>query len=178
MPQKRNPDSLELLRGKAARTHASLTHLLGLAKGLPLTYNRDLQDDKPPVFDAHDQVLLGLQVMAGTVGGMTLDRRRCAAAVSDPALLATDLADWLVRKGMPFRHAHHAVGRLVAAAERLGTPLDQVPDAAAREADPAFRGDWRKVFDLGRALRARETIGMPGPRQVAAQLRRWQRALG
>ena len=177
MPQKRNPDSLELLRGKAARAHGSLTHLLGLAKGLPLTYNRDLQDDKPPVFDAHDQIALGLAAMAGTVAGMTLDRRRCAAAVADPALLATDLADWLVRKGMPFRHAHHAVGRLVAAAERLGAPLDKVPDAAAREADPAFRGDWRKVFDLGRAMRARENLGMPGPRQVARRLAEWERRL-
>lgn len=178
MPQKRNPDSLELLRGKAARLHGALTHLLGLAKGLPLTYNRDLQDDKPPVFDAHDQVLLGLQVMAGTIEGMTLDRARCAAAVADPALLATDLADWLVRKGMPFRHAHHAVGRLVAIAERLKLPLDRLPDDAAREADSAFRGDWRSVFDLPRAFRARENTGMPGPRQVAAQIRRWEKSLG
>jgi argininosuccinate lyase len=79
---------------------------------------------------------------------------------------------------MPFRHAHHAVGRLVAIAERLKLPLDRLPDAAALEADPAFRGDWRSVFDLTRAFRARENTGMPGPRQVAAQIRRWEKSLG
>ena len=178
MPQKRNPDSLELIRGKAARAAGSLQHLLGLVKGLPLTYNRDLQDDKVPLFDAHDQIALSLAVATGTVAGMTLNRARCAAAVADPALLATDLADWLVRKGMPFRHAHHAVGRLVAAAEQLGVPLSQVPDKAARAADPAFRGDWRRVFDLRRAMAARENTGMPGPREVARAIARWERELG
>lgn len=177
MPQKRNPDSLELLRGKAARAQGSLTHLLSLTKGLALTYNRDLQEDKLPVFDAHDQVVLSLSVMTGTVTGMTLNRARCAEAVADPALLATDLADWLVLRGMPFRHAHHAVGRLVAVAEKLGVPLSRVSDAAALKADPAFKGDWRKVFDLKRALQARENLGMPGPKQVARELANWKRRL-
>ena len=177
MPQKRNPDSLELIRGKAARAVGSLNHLLGLTKGLPLTYNRDLQDDKVPLFDAHDQIVLSLEVATGTVAGMTFNRARCAAAVADPALLATDLADWLVRKGMPFRHAHHAVGRLVAVAEQLGLPLNQVPDKSAVAADPAFKGDWRKVFDLRRALAARENTGMPGPREVARAIARWEREL-
>ena len=177
MPQKRNPDSLELLRGKAARAQGSLTHLLSLTKGLPLTYNRDLQEDKLPVFDAHDQVVLSLSVMTGTVTGITFNRIRCAEAVADPALLATDLADWLVLRGMPFRHAHHAVGRLVAVAEKLGVPLSRVSDAAALKADPAFKGDWRKVFDLKRALQARENLGMPGPKQVARELANWKRRL-
>lgn len=177
MPQKRNPDSLELLRGKAARAQGSLTHLLSLTKGLPLTYNRDLQEDKLPVFDAHDQLVLSLSVMTGTVTGITFNRIRCAEAVADPALLATDLADWLVLRGMPFRHAHHAVGRLVAVAEKLGVPLSRVSDAAALKADPAFKGDWRKVFDLKRALQARENLGMPGPKQVARELANWKRRL-
>lgn len=177
MPQKRNPDSLELMRGKAARVHGSLTHLLGLTKGLPLTYNRDLQDDKVPLFDAHDQIVLSLKVASGTLSGMTFNRARCAAAVADPALLATDLADWLVCKGIPFRHAHHAVGRLVAVAEKLGKPLNQVSDHAALAADPAFKGDWRKVFDLKRAMQAREKTGMPGPRAVAGAIARWEREL-
>ena len=177
MPQKRNPDSLEILRGKAARAQGCLTHLLSLTKGLPLTYNRDLQEDKLPVFDAHDQLVLSLSVMTGTVTGITFNRVRCAEAVADPALLATDLADWLVRRGMPFRHAHHAVGRLVAVAEKLGVPLPRVSDAAALKADAAFKGDWRKVFDLKRALQARENTGMPGPKQVARELANWKRRL-
>ena len=177
MPQKRNPDALELLRGKAARAQGSLTHLLSLTKGLPLTYNRDLQEDKLPVFDVHDQLVLSLSVMTGTVTGISLNRARCAEAVADPALLATDLADWLVLKGVPFRHAHHAVGRLVAVAEKLGVPLSRVSDAAALKADPAFKGDWRKVFDLKRALQARENLGMPGPKQVARELASWKRRL-
>lgn len=178
MPQKRNPDALELLRGKAARIHGSLTHLLALTKGLPLTYNRDLQDDKTPLFDAHDQLHLALEVMAATISGLTIHRERCAAAVADPALLATDLADWLVSGGKPFRHAHHAVGRLVAVAEKLGVPLSRVPDAAALKADAAFKGDWRQVFDLKRALRMRENLGMPGPKHVARELANWERRLG
>jgi argininosuccinate lyase len=177
MPQKRNPDSMELLRGKAARFQASLTHLLTLTKGLPLTYNRDLQDDKPPLFDAADQVLLSLDVAAATLRGTTFNRARCLAAASDPALLATDLADWLVRKGMPFRHAHHAVGRLVALAEKSGTPLDKLSDAAAQTADPAFTPGWREVFSLKRGFAARENTGMPGPKAVARSLAAWKKAL-
>jgi argininosuccinate lyase len=177
MPQKRNPDSMELLRGKAARFQASLTHLLTLTKGLPLTYNRDLQDDKPPLFDAADQILLSLDVAAATLRGTTFNRARCLASASDPALLATDLADWLVLKGMPFRHAHHAVGRLVALAEKSGVPLDKLSDAAALTADAAFTKGWREVFSLERGFAARENTGMPGPKAVARELARWQKAL-
>jgi len=103
MPQKKNPDSCELLRGKSARLQGNLHTLLTLVKGLPLTYNRDLQEDKPPVFDSFDQTAICLEVLAGVVGGLTVNDARCASAVADPALLATDLADYLVRKGVPFR---------------------------------------------------------------------------
>ena len=177
MPQKRNPDSMELLRGKAARFQASLTHLLSLTKGLPLTYNRDLQDDKPPLFDAADQLILSVAVADATLAGTTFHKARCLAAASDPALLATDLADWLVRKGMPFRHAHHAVGRLVALAEKSGVPLDKVSDEAALTADKAFTKGWREVFSLKRGFAARENTGMPGPKAVARELARWKQAL-
>src|SRR6185436_19714849 len=96
MPQKKNPDSCELLRGKSARLQGNPHTLLTLAKGLPLTYNRDLQEDKPPVFDTFDQSALCADVLAGTFAGMVMIRAKCAAAVADPALLATDLADYLV----------------------------------------------------------------------------------
>ena len=177
MPQKRNPDSMELLRGKAARFQASLNHLLTLTKGLPLTYNRDLQDDKPPLFDAADQLQLALAVASSTLAGTKFNKAKCLAAASDPALLATDLADWLVKKGMPFRYAHHAVGRLVAIAENSGVPLDKLSDVAAQSADKAFTKGWREVFNLKRAFAARENIGMPGPKTVAKEIARWKKSL-
>jgi len=177
MPQKKNPDSCELLRGKSARLQGNLHTLLTLAKGLPLTYNRDLQEDKPPVFDSFDQSALCADVLAGTLSGLTANRDRCAAAVSDPALLATDLADYLVRKGVPFREAHHAVGAVVRLSEKNGVPLDRLPTGEVRKIHAAFGTDWTAVFDLKRALAKRRGTGMPGPAQVARQFARWTKLL-
>jgi argininosuccinate lyase len=177
MPQKKNPDSCELLRGKSARLQGNLHTLLTLAKGLPLTYNRDLQEDKPPVFDSFDQTALCADVLAGTIGGMTVLRDRCAAAVADPALLATDLADYLVDRGVPFREAHHAVGAVVKLAEQRGLPLDRLPVAEVRALHAGFGDDWPEVFDLQRAMARRRGTGMPGPAQVKKQLSRWRKAL-
>jgi argininosuccinate lyase len=178
MPQKKNADACELLRGKSARLQGDLMSLLVLAKGLPLTYNRDLQEDKFPVFDACDQAAVCAEVLAGVIAGMTVNRERCAAAAADPFLLATDLADYLVLRGVPFRKAHHAVGRLVALAGKLAVPLDKLPFDQVRKAHPGFGKDWAKVFDLQRALKKRRGTGMPGMAQVARQVRRWKRLLG
>jgi argininosuccinate lyase len=178
MPQKKNPDSCELLRGKSARLQGNLHTLLTLAKGLPLTYNRDLQEDKPPVFDSFDQVALCVDVLAGTLAGAAVNRERCAAAVSDPALLATDLADYLVAKGVAFREAHHAVGAVVRLAEKNAVALDQLPLEEVQKIHARFEADWTRVFDLKRALAKRAGTGMPGPAQVAAQFRRWRKVLG
>ncbi len=178
MPQKKNPDSCELLRGKSARLQGNLHTLLTLSKGLPLTYNRDLQEDKPPVFDSYDQTALCADVLAGTVGGMKIYEEKCAAAVADPALLATDLADYLVLKGVAFREAHHAVGAVVRLAEEHAVALDQLPTDAVQKVHPAFGADWVEVFDLKRALAKREGTGMPGPKQVARQFKRWAKVLG
>ena len=177
MPHKRNPDSMELLRGKSARFQASLVHLLTLTKGLPLTYNRDLQDDKPPLFDTADQLTLSLAVADAALAGTKFNKAKCLVAASDPALLATDLADWLVKKGMPFRHAHHAVGRLVALAEKLKTPLDKLSDKDAQTADKAFTKGWNEVFNLKRAFAARENTGMPGPKAIAQQIKNWKKSV-
>lgn len=177
MPQKKNPDSCELLRGKSARLQGNLHTLLTLVKGLPLTYNRDLQEDKPPVFDSFDQSALCADVLAGTLGGMTFYRERCAAAVADPALLATDLADYLVLRGVPFRDAHHAVGAVVRLAEKNAVPLDQLPTGEVQKIHPAFGADWTEVFDLKRALAKRVGTGMPGPKQLAKQFARWKKQL-
>jgi argininosuccinate lyase len=178
MPQKKNPDSCELLRGKSARLQGNLQTLLTLVKGLPLTYNRDLQEDKPPVFDSFDQVAICAEVLEGTVRGMSFNRDRCAAAVSDPSLLVTDLADYLVSRGVAFRKAHHAAGALVALSERKGCPIPELSTADVKRLSPGFGDDWASVFDLGRALAMRKGTGMPGPAQVARQFARWKKILG
>lgn len=177
MPQKKNPDSCELLRGKSARLQGNLHTLLTLAKGLPLTYNRDLQEDKPPVFDSFDQALLCADVLAGTLAGMKANEERCAAAVADPALLATDLADYLVLKGVPFREAHHAVGAVVRLAEQKGVALNRLSDGEVKSVHAAFADDWSEVFDVKRALAKRTGTGMPGPKQLAKQFARWKKLL-
>ena len=177
MPQKKNPDSCELLRGKSARLQGNLHTLLTLVKGLPLTYNRDLQEDKPPVFDSFEQTSLCADVLGGTLAGMQIKRDRCAAAVADPALLATDLADYLVTKGVPFRNAHHAVGAVVKLAEQSGRPLDQLALADVQKINPAFGDDYAQIFDLKRAMAKRAGTGMPRPDQVARQIARWQEIL-
>ncbi|QYM78382.1 argininosuccinate lyase [Horticoccus luteus] len=177
MPQKKNPDSCELLRGKSARLQGNLHTLLTLAKGLPLTYNRDLQEDKPPVFDTFDQTAMCADVLAGTLGGMEVVRARCGAAVADPALLATDLADYLVMQGVAFRDAHHAVGAVVKLAETNGVALNALATADVQQVHAGFGDDWAQVFDLKRALTKRTGTGMPGPAQVKRQFARWRKIL-
>jgi argininosuccinate lyase len=178
MPQKKNPDACELLRGKSARLQGNLHTLLTLVKGLPMTYNRDLQEDKPPVFDSFDQASMCADVLEGTVRGMSFNRGRCADAASDPALLATDLADYLVSRGVPFREAHHAVGAVVALAESRGCAIPDLTNAEVNRVHPRFGKGWASVFDLDRALSMRKGTGMPGPAQVARQLARWKKTLG
>jgi argininosuccinate lyase len=177
MPQKKNPDSAELLRGKSARLQGNLHTLLTLVKGLPLTYNRDLQEDKPPVFDSFDQTAICADVLAGALAGLAVNRERCAAAVSDPALLATDLADYLVAKGVPFRAAHHAVGAVVKLAEKNSVRLDQLPAEEVQKIHAAFGADWAGVFNLDRAMAKRTGTGMPGPAQLQRQFARWTKTL-
>ncbi|HUL53173.1 MAG TPA: argininosuccinate lyase [Opitutaceae bacterium] len=178
MPQKRNPDACELLRAKAARLQGNLHTLLTLVKGLPLTYQRDLQEDKPPIFDSFDQTALCLDVLAGILAGMKVNPARCAAAVADPTLLATDLADYLVRKGVPFREAHFAVGSVVRLAEKGGVPLPRLTLKQVRSIHPAFGPDWTGVFSLPRAMAQRVATGMPGPAQLRRQFARWRKLLG
>ncbi|MGF1449811.1 MAG: argininosuccinate lyase [Opitutales bacterium] len=177
MPQKKNPDSLELIRGKAARLHGQVSTLLTLMKGLPLTYNRDLQEDKRPVFDALDTTLDCLLVLAECVGGLEFNRGPCGAAVADPWLLATDLVDYLVEKGVPFREAHHRIGKLVALAEKEKQPLDNLMLSQVQAIDERFEADWIKVFQKERALQRREQVGMPGPQAVAGEIQRWKSLL-
>jgi argininosuccinate lyase len=177
MPQKRNPDVAELTRGKSARVIGNLVALLTLLKGLPMTYNRDLQEDKQRLFDSADTVSDCLELMAGMLRRTTVNERVCQAASADPQLLATDLADYLVLKGVPFRVAHHAVGAAVTRAEQLGVPLDQLPPAELRAIDPHFEADVSEVFNLKRAMARRRSVGSPGSGEVRRQLARWRRKL-
>ncbi|HEX4119584.1 MAG TPA: argininosuccinate lyase [Verrucomicrobiae bacterium] len=177
MPQKKNPDVAELTRGKTARVFGNLMAILTLLKGLPMTYNRDLQEDKERLFDSADTVRATTQLMASVIENTTVNAEKCRAAASDPSLLATDLADWLVRKGMPFRQAHQVVGAAVAACEKLRKPLNRLTLKQLRQIDPLFDADALTVFDLTKALARRNLVGAPAPRQVASQLARWRKTL-
>ncbi len=177
MPQKKNPDALELIRGKAARLQGNLVTLQSMVKNLPLTYNRDLQEDKPPLFDSFRTLRDCLDVLADLVPGIEFRPARCESAVSDPLLLATDLADYLVEQGVPFRQAHHQVGALVGLSEKLDTPINELPEGEARAAAEGLSDGWREVFDLTRAMDRRSGPGMPGPVPVRKSLARWKSRL-
>jgi argininosuccinate lyase len=177
MPQKKNPDLAELTRGKSARVVGNLVALLTLLKGLPLTYNRDLQEDKERLFDTVDTVRATVRIMAAMLDHTAANRAACGAAAADPALLATDLADYLVRRGLPFRHAHHAVGALVALAEKCGRPLDELSLEQMQSVEPAFEAGVAGMFDLAAAMERRHLTGSPGTAEVRKQVRRWQEAL-
>jgi argininosuccinate lyase len=177
MPQKKNPDIAELTRGKTGRLYGNLVALLTVLKGLPMTYNRDMQEDKEPIFDSVDTVDRTLALFAEMMAAAKVNSARALAAVADPLLLATDLADYLVRKGVPFREAHEVVGRLVGEASRTGAPLNELPAETFRAASPAFGDDVADVFDLKAALAARKAPGAPSAANVEARLAHWQAAL-
>jgi len=143
-------------------------------KGLPLTYNRDLQEDKPPLFDSVDTLRMVLAVNTEMVAAMELREEICRSAAADPMLLATDLADYLVKKGVPFRHAHELVGKAVAQAIATQTPLDQLDLPAI---DPAYGPDAKDVFSLETALAARTNPGAPSISNVKSEISKWIAAL-
>jgi argininosuccinate lyase len=177
MPQKKNPDIAELARGKSGRVIGNLVSLLTLLKGLPMAYNRDLQEDKERLFDTADTVRATVRIFTAMLGNIKVNRAACAAAASDPALLATDLADYLVRKGMPFRRAHHVVGSVVALAERTGKPLNRLSFAELQSVDKSFGRDATGILSLERAMAKRKLVGSPGTNEVRRQLARWERQL-
>ena len=177
MPQKKNPDVAELTRGKSGRVIGNLVALLTLLKGLPMTYNRDLQEDKERLFDTADTVRACVRLMAAMLANTSVNAASCATAASDPLLLATDLADYLVKKGMPFRKAHHVVGAVVALAEKSGQPLNRLSLADFQGIDRTFTADVPSVFDLKKAMSRRKLTGSPGTLEVKKQLARWRKAL-
>ncbi|HEX9484044.1 MAG TPA: argininosuccinate lyase [Gemmatimonadaceae bacterium] len=169
MPQKRNPDALELARGSAARTLGDLTALLVTLKGLPTSYNKDLQDDKRSLFDAVDLLLLVLPAVAGALAECVFRPARMREALSS-AMMATDLADYLVRRGSTFREAHGAVGTLIRESESTGVDLQALPMASFRAANARFADDVIDALSATQSVRHREVEGGTGPEAVHAQL--------
>jgi argininosuccinate lyase len=170
MPQKRNPDAMELARGKAGRLIGGLTGVLATLKGLPSGYNKDLQEDKDALFSAFDTLESLLPAVAGSVRTMEIDAVRCGGAV-DSAMLATDLADFLVKQGVPFREAHGIVGRLVRASEELGCGLDELDGRFFTHVSAAFEGaDFEALFSAEQSLAARAGIGGTAPDAVTEQI--------
>jgi argininosuccinate lyase len=169
MPQKKNPDSLELTRGKAGRLIGNVVHLLTVLKGLPSTYNKDLQEDKEPLFDTVDTLLLTLPIVAGVVRTLRLNTDRMAAALDD-TMLATDIADELVRLNVPFREAHGLVGQLVRAAEQGRVALRDLPSETIRAVHPDLAQGWKKLFDMQRSVAQRTVVGGTAPTALVAQL--------
>ena len=178
MPQKKNPDIAELTRGKTGRLYGNLFTLLTVLKGLPLTYNRDMQEDKEAIFDSVDTAKAALEIFAEMIRGARFRTGAAARAAGDPALLATDLADRLVLGGVPFRQAHEIVGKLVALSARKDVPLDQLDPADYLAASPVLQaGIIKAVFNVATGLSARGATGAPSPKNLAKRLTHWKKRL-
>jgi argininosuccinate lyase len=171
MPQKKNPDVPEIVRGKSGRVIGNLVALLTVMKGLPLTYNRDMQEDKEPLFDSASTLCDALEVTTGAISTLRVDRDAMAAAASDAMLLATDLAEALVREGVPFRDAHEAVGCAVGHCVETGTDLHALSRAQLQDFHSAFTGSATELASLERALEGRDSVGGTSRRAVEAALR-------
>ena len=170
MPQKKNPDAWELIRGKTGRVYGSLFALLATCKGLPTSYQRDLQEDKLPLFDAHDQTLAMTQIAAATLAATKFREERLREAASDPSLVATEVADYLVACGVPFREAHEIVGKVLRAAEREGKSIREMPLEKLKEFSPAFGRDLSTVLTVDAALARRASPGGTAPGAVRSAL--------
>ena len=176
MPQKKNPDVAELARGKAGRLIGNLTGLLATLKALPFGYNRDLQEDKEPAFDTVDQLLLVLPAMTGMVSTLEFDIERMAASAPEGFALATDIAEWLVREGVPFRSAHEIAGACVRSAEERGVELWDLSDEELAEINQSLTPQVRAVLSVEGALDSRATFGGTAPARVREQITELQKA--
>ena len=177
LPQKKNPDACELARGKTGRVVGHLIGLLTCLKGLPLSYNKDLQEDKEGVFDTHDTLLGILGVFTTMVETMQVDRERTAGSLEGGYLEALGVADYLTRKGVPFREAHDLAGSCVRRAEELKLSLPSLPLPEYRSIHEAFEEDLFEAISVEGSLADKDVPGGTAPSQVAAQLKRWREAL-
>jgi len=174
MPQKRNPDSMELVRAKSGRLIGNLVTLLVVAKGIPSTYDKDLQEDKEPLFDTLDTLAMLLPIVAGAIETLQVNAEAMREALSD-AMLATDLADYLVKRGLPFRQAHHLVGKVVALSEQRGLQLGELALAEYQRVSPLFGPDLYAALDLEASVEAHDVVGGTALRAVREQIE-WARA--
>jgi argininosuccinate lyase len=170
MPQKKNPDSWELIRGKSGRITGALLALLTTLKGLPTSYQRDLQEDKESLFTAHDQINAMLAVAAGAISTASFHVERLKQVAANPALLATEAADYLVRKGVPFRQAHDVVGKVLRAAEHAGKSWTELPLETLQQLSPSFGPDFADGLSLASALAAKSVSGGTAPDSVRAAI--------
>jgi argininosuccinate lyase len=179
MPQKRNPDAAELVRGHSGRIAGAMVALVTVMKGLPLAYSKDMQDDKEPVFEAHDLLCLSLAAMTGMVETSTFNAERMRAAAEAGHATATDLADWLVREaGVPFREAHHITGRAVRLADERGVKLWELPLAALKEVDARIEAGVFAVLSLDASVKSRTSFGGTAPAQVRKRIEAAKKMLG
>lgn len=169
MPQKKNPDSLELLRGKSGRVFGQMSGFMMTMKGLPSTYNKDMQEDKEPLFDCVDTVANSIRIAEGVVATLSINREKMKAALTMD-MLATDLADYLVKKGVPFRETHHISGRAVALAEKLSIPLSDLTFEQFKELSDKFESDVDTVFDFENSVERRNLLGGPSKKGIERQV--------
>ena len=178
MPQKRNPDAAELVRAKSGRVLGSLVALMTVMKGLPLAYSKDMQEDKPPVFEAFDSLELAVLAMTGMIGDLEPVRERMAEAAGYGYSTATDLADWLVRNlDLPFRQAHHVTGAAVKRAEGLGVDLQDLPLGEFQAIEPGITEAVYAVLSPEASVASRNSYGGAAPAQVRMQIERWKERL-
>ena len=178
MPQKRNPDAAELVRGKTGRIFGAVQALLVVMKGLPLAYSKDMQEDKEGAFDALDSLALSIAAVAGMTRDMTVERDRMRAAAGAGYATATDLADWLVRAvGLPFREAHHVTGRIVALAAARGVAIEALPLEELRAVDPRITAEVYGVLGVDKSVESRTSYGGAAPANVRAQAQAWLQRL-
>jgi argininosuccinate lyase len=178
MPQKRNPDAAELVRARVGRIVGALTSLLMVMKGLPLAYQKDMQEDKEGAIDALGALALSLRAMTGMVRDMEPDVARMRAAAGDGYATATDLADWLTRTlALPFREAHHVTGRIVAKAAEAGVPLDKLPLETMQAIEPRITKAVFGVLSVEASVKSRAVHGGTAPKNVRAAAQRWLKRL-
>jgi argininosuccinate lyase len=178
MPQKRNPDAAELVRAKTGRVIGALNGLLIVMKGLPLAYQKDMQEDKQGAMEGFAALSLAIRAMTGMVGDLVPDEAKMKAAAGEGYATATDLADWLVRTlKMPFREAHHVTGRIVARAAQDGVALHELPLAEMQAIEPKITGDVLGVLSVESSVKSRTSFGGTAPKNVASQAKAWARRL-
>lgn len=177
MPQKKNPDLAELIRGKTGRIFGNQFSLLTTLKALPLSYNRDMQEDKEPVFDSFDTYYGSIKLTAQMLATMKINKDRFSEELANGFILATDLADWLVLKGIPFREAHHIVGRLVTYCEEKNITFKDVQLEDLKSVHEIFTEDALKCFDIKTSLTRKKTYGSPNPTLVKEQIEKWKKRL-